>query len=52
MAKRGERYAFLSAPEHPLIKYVVVHGNHFTTPSGDDNEIIVEWIEKVARYRP
>ncbi len=51
MAKRGKRYAFLGAPEHPLNKYVVVNGNHFNTPSGDDNEIIVEWIEKVARYR-
>jgi pimeloyl-ACP methyl ester carboxylesterase len=52
MFRRGEGYAYMFVPEHPLNRYVVVDGSHNDTPSGSDTGLIVEWMKKVVSSKP
>ncbi len=46
MAKRGPRYAFARAPEHPQSAYVVVQGDHKATPVNGKQRIL-EWLQRL-----
>ncbi len=46
MAKRGPRYAFARAPDHPQSAYVVVQGGHKATPLNGKRRIL-EWLQRL-----